>query len=285
MYIDSEYWPDTYKQFLDDVTPSKEPNPFSKTLEFNSTLLGGYPAYETVTQDKIVRTLTFDLLVGQTWYKLTYMSKDMSNLLSFLKTMKRMTDSFQLCKSESSSHMKQPIPMNHLSLPVNSNSLNFSNYSSPAFKVSLRSPSSWHINQSLADRKIVLSSPSSNISFFKQDDSVVRFMLGYNEDASYLSRRNLTLEHYSYFVISNLKKDLVGFHLYEWTPILLHDYPAFRATYSYFDPITRSSVREMDITTLVNNHQYDFSYYGKMPWYQHFFPVIEHVLDSIAFKP
>jgi tetratricopeptide (TPR) repeat protein len=285
MYIDVEYWPGTYREFLDDVTPSKEFNPFSKTLKFNSTLLEGYPAYESIKQQKEVRTIDINTLVGHTWYTLTFMSNDMSKVSSFLETVKRMTDSFQLCNSKGSLDISQSSHRDNLSLPETINTQKFSKYTNPANKISIKYPSSWHINEDHTEGKIILSSPKLNSSFFKRDESVVGFLIRYDGNTSLLSRNNISLEQYSYYVIGNLKKALTGFHIYESRPIIFHGNSAFRATYSYFDPVSRSPVKETDITTIVNNREYYFDFFGELSWYQHYFPVIEYMLNSVEFRP
>lgn len=44
------YWPGSYKEFLDDITPSNDtvPDFTTKIIEFNPTTLAGHPAYKAV---------------------------------------------------------------------------------------------------------------------------------------------------------------------------------------------------------------------------------------------
>jgi tetratricopeptide (TPR) repeat protein len=286
MYIDIEYWPGTYKDFVDDVTNTKQVDPFSKTLMLNSTLLGGYPAYESITQAKGVRSINVDALVAHTWYTLTFafMSNDISKVHSSLATVKRMTDSFQICTSNNTSNSNQLLHRDGISVPTKLNIQKFLKYTNPAYKIVINYPSLWHIKENYAQGEVILYSPRENSSFFKRDESEVGIGVIYSQNASTIYKNGTFLKQLAADVIDGFKRDLIGFHLYESQPVIFHGNYGYRATYSYYDPGSRLSMKETDVTTVVNNHLYVFEYFGELSRYQHYFPLAQSMLNSVEFK-
>ena len=99
------YWPGSYKEFLDDITPSNDTNQFTKTIEFSSTTLDRHPAYKTVYISKALglesdhEQIWIESLVGHTIYDII-ISFPPSQLDMYLPTIEKVLGSFHICKSK-----------------------------------------------------------------------------------------------------------------------------------------------------------------------------------------
>jgi hypothetical protein len=288
------YFPGTYKEFIDENTPSTMYDPFLKVISINSTNLGGYPAYEQVTNNGKKQTMDIDALIGHTWYTVTYAS-DPSKFSSYLPYVKKLIDSFQLCRG---TELIKSTQNGNITYEVNNNNSrearqftnrtdnisNFSTYTNPFFKI--RYPSDWKIVEDNKQRNVILHSPvaimSNSSSSWYRTESIVKFSITEVGNASLLYERGVSLEGFANILLSDTRESSTGFNLYESKPIILNGNQGYKITYSYFDSNYKTAWKDTTIITIINDKVYFLEYSGDSSRYEYYLPILENMLDSFG---
>ena len=289
IYLSANYWSGTYKEFLDDITPSTLYNPFLQIIETNYTNIGGYPAYKVLTVDKGKPVLDINALIGHTWYSITYFS-DLSKFSDYLPYAEKLMDSFQLCigkktikPTQTSNYAYETQHSNSVNRPINNtySIRNLSTYTNPLFKIQY--PSDWQIVEDNIQRQVRFYSPTGivpNASAYDREKYRVEFMITDSGNASLLYQRGVSLEEFAKIIFNNSKEEGLGFNLYESKPITFNGNPAYKITYSYFNTKYKSAWKDTTVITILNNRVYFLEYSGELSRYEHSLPIIENMLNS-----
>jgi tetratricopeptide (TPR) repeat protein len=290
IYLSADYWPGTYKEFLDDVTPSSTLfNPFLEVIESNSTNLGGYSAHKVLTSDRGKVILDIDSLIGHTWYSITF-SSDLSKFSNYLPYAEKLIDSFHVCIGKETVNPTQT--NNHTyEIKSNNNVNGFTNnthsskrflvYTDPLFK--MQYPSDWQIVEDNIQRQVRFYSPVGivpNASVYDREKSRVEFMITDIGNASLLHQKGLSLEEFAKIIFNNTKGEGLGFNLYESKPITFNGNPAYKITYSYFNTKYKSAWKDTTIITILDGEVYFLEYNGELTRYERYLPIIGNMVNS-----
>jgi tetratricopeptide (TPR) repeat protein len=291
VHVDAGYWPGTQKEFLDENTPSRIYDPFLKVISFNSTNLGGFPAYEAVTTSLGSEDISVDALIGHTWYTIDFNSKNPAKLSNYLPYFKSMMNSFEICTTNRANH--QGHQSNGTDTMYNQSSIHrtttLSTYVNSVYGFKIQYPSNLIIQEG---KNIFTKNPQSDILFSFLPAIVSESPLLFNEfkrsttlqisvlpGFDNIIKNGLTLEKFAKTTIDLTGRDVIGLNITKSKPINFKGNSAYEIVYTLLG-VDKIKLKHQFIVTIVGHNGYLFDYGGELSNYEKFLPIVTEMLDS-----
>jgi hypothetical protein len=295
------YWPDMYKEFVNSVTPSKGDTLFTKTIEFNSTILAGYPAFKTVTINRASgmepenEQIDVEALVGHTTYGILF-TFDTSQYVMKLEIIKKILNSFNICTS------KEVIPRKELdnnTMQLNqrysniggnhsiSKTTNFSTYVNGVYKFKVLYPANVTIREDKNKARVnfdflpVIASESPFV--YHGYKYKVQLLISVWPRFDYVAKgTGLTLEAFAKGASSTYSSgsNIMGFSVIESKPINFKGNSGYEVVITHLDPKYKIKLKDLYIVTIIAHDWYFFEYSGELSNYEKFLPIVEYMLGS-----
>jgi len=297
--VNAGYSPETEKQFLDDINATQTNDPLTKLVEFNSTMLGGYRAYKTVTitnglginEDE--ERMRVEALIGHTDYNIVF-TVHPSKFASYLPTINKILDSFELCSTERSDiHMETKLNRNQMNMGIDNNITNDHKEPNPAFSTYINPISGFKMKY-LSDSTVTEDRNKSGVTFdFLTIIQSKNPFLNIHADkyGLYLGcyvvkdiiKKVDTLYGFAQYVLHTTGKRVVGANVTESKLIDFHGHPAYKIVYTSLEPFFKQQIKHMYIITTIGDDGYFFDYTGEASDYDQHLSTGESMLNS--FQP
>ena len=300
-YVSAGYYPGTQKEFLNENTPSRIYDPFLKVISFNSTNLGGFPAYEAVTTSLGSEDISIDALIGHTWYTIHFGSNS-SKFSNYLPYFKSMMNSFEICTIDVMNERGQQdnlqLNQNQSNVETNEiyrqglthNTTTFSTYANSVYGFKIQYPSNLRIQEGedpftkLPQTDILFSFlpaiASESPLLFHEFKHSATFEISVLPRFGDTIRSGLALEKFAKAAIDFEGDDLIGLNITESKPINFKGNLAYKIVYTHVGVEDKVKLKHMFIVTIVNHNGYLFGYNGELSNYEKYLPIVEEMLDS-----
>jgi cysteine peptidase C11 family protein len=304
--IDAGYSPLTKKQFLDGINTTQASDPFTKLVEFNSTMLGGYKAYKTVTitkglginEDK--EQIQVEALIGHTDYIIQF-TMHPSKSASYLPTINKILDSFELCSTKSSDNhegqgvLGTKLDQNQMNTEIgNSTTYNhrepkpeFSTYINPIYGFKMKYMSDAKVAEEDDKTGVTfdfLTIIESKNPFLPVHEDKYGLYLGCYMDKDII-KQGATLYGFAQYVLHTKGKQEEGVNVTESKLIDFHGHPAYKIVYTSLEPFYKQQIKHMYIITIIGHDGYFFDYTGEASSYEQYLSIGENMLNSFQLGP
>ena len=281
----ANYWPGTYKEFVDINNSSSSNDPFSKSIIINSTSLDSYPAYMTLSSERNIQSLNIDALIGHTWYTITFSSDSSKFSNYFFQYAEKIINSFQLCLGNDLIKPTQSSSYKYVIQDTNNTNI-FENYTHPLFKI--KYPSTWKIVEDDILKQVSFNSPitiipNSNSSVYDRQKTIAQFTITDVDNASKIYNQGMSLEEFAKILLNSIQKERIGFKISESKPLIFDESPAYQVTYNYLNTKYLSPWKDTTIIAISDNKVYFLEYSAESSVYYYYLPAIENMLNSFRY--